>query len=215
MTAEAEAGFTLTELLVSLAILGMMAAMLQSGLVTGKRVWERVETRTSDSEQVAGAQMALREAIETIYPEGSFRGSAPQVEFDGDARGFTYFGAPVAALSPSSPWLYRIGLSQGGALTVYASDPLAVIPARTQAARPLIREVASADFAYYGRTNFDTRPRWRDRWRAQGTLPTAIRVRLRFRPADRRFWPDLVAQPAATADTLCTYDINTGRCRGR
>lgn len=215
MRRTSEAGFTLLELLVSLAILGLMAATLLSGLVTGRRVWERVETRTGESEEVAAAQNALRDMIETIYPRGSFDGSRPHVEFAGDARGFSFQGAPARAQGPSYPWLHRIGLSQAGALTLYAANPLSVSPGREATARPLIGEVTGVEFAYFGPTDFDPRPRWRDRWRDQSALPEAVRVRLSFRPSDRRFWPDLVAQPAATIDTFCVNDATIGRCRGR
>jgi prepilin-type N-terminal cleavage/methylation domain-containing protein len=63
-----EAGFSLIELLVSLALLGMVAAILASGLSLGQGSWRRSEEKAQASRSMFDAQTALRRLIENMQP---------------------------------------------------------------------------------------------------------------------------------------------------
>lgn len=210
-----EAGFSLVELLVSLAVMGLMASLLLSGLVTGRRAWDRVDQRTRASEDVAAAQSLLRTLIRRLYPQGSLRGSRPFVQFFGDEHRMLFQSAPTDAEAPAPPRFYRLSLSAGGALMLESRHGTARDPDRMTDSATITRDVRSVEFSYFGRALPDGQPRWRPRWQDQPVPPQAIRVRLTYAPGDRRRWPELIAQPAATIDTLCVYAISNGRCRGR
>ena len=63
-----EAGFSLVELLVSLVLLSMVAALLASGLTLGQRVWRRSEERAQASRAMFDAQTALRRLLDNMQP---------------------------------------------------------------------------------------------------------------------------------------------------
>lgn len=206
MTGSREAGFTLAELLVSLAILGMTSVMLLSGVSTGRRVWDRVETRGAQKDAVAAASARIRSLIETAFPETLFSTGAPSVAFAGNNLGMTFLAAPPSDRRPAGPAEYRLGTDAAGVLTLIRPGAAPV---------QLLTGVRSADFAYFGAAPPDNERRWRDGWRQQPRLPELVRVRLEFAPGDTRDWPDLVARPAATIDAACVTDFNSGGCRGR
>lgn len=210
-----EAGFTLVELLVSLAVLGLMAATLLSGLVTGRRAWERVEVRADEGERIAAAQALLRALLERTFPQGEFNGSQPGTVFAGRETRMSFQSAALEAHRPSPPWRYRLALSPGGTLDLDLTPPLARDPAAARVRQTIVEGVDRVEFAYYGSAEPDNVARWRSRWEQQPGLPRMIRIRASFAPEDRRRWPELIAQPAATIDTLCIFDVNSGRCRGR
>lgn len=210
-----QAGFTLVELLVSLAIMGMMAAMLLSGLVTGRRVWERVEDRTRAGEDVASSQALLRSLVRRLYPQGSFQGSQPYILFTGSDHAMLFQSAAPDTQAPAPPLSYRLSLSAGGGLVLDSGSTLAPDPSRLADRTIITTGVRALDLAYYGAAAPDNRPRWRNQWVRQARLPQMIRIRAMFAPGDRRRWPELLVQPAATVDTLCVYVPATGRCRGR
>ncbi len=68
MSVRREGGYTLVEMLASLVIVGMAAAMMVGGITTGRRVWEHADTVNAAGETISGAQMLLREKIERAYP---------------------------------------------------------------------------------------------------------------------------------------------------
>lgn len=202
-----ERGFTIAELLVSLAILGMMSVMLLSGVTTGRRVWDRVEARGSDADALATAAARMRTLIETSFPETLFSTGNPTVAFAGNPLGLTFLAAPPAGERPDGPTEYRLSTDASGALMLV----------RSTGAEPerLLGGVRAAEFAYFGAAAPDDERRWRTTWRDQPRLPELVRVRLTFAPGDRRVWPDLIARPAATLDYACVTDPNSGTCRGR
>ncbi|MFB0874334.1 MULTISPECIES: prepilin-type N-terminal cleavage/methylation domain-containing protein [unclassified Sphingobium] len=210
-----ESGFTLIELLVSLAILAMVSAMLLTGLASGRSGWRRIEARTRAGEDVMATQAALRTLVWRIFPQGSFNGSQPRILFSGDAREMLFQSASPDAKAPAPPQLYRLGLAADGALVLDSQPTLTLTPDRMSERATLTTGITGLEFAYYGPAAPDMRPRWRGRWAGQSALPQMIRVRVRFANGDRRVWPDLIVQPAATVDTLCVYVPATGKCRGR
>jgi general secretion pathway protein J len=201
-----ERGFTIVELLVSLAILGLMSVMLLSGVTTGRRVWDKVEARGSEADTIASASAQVRTLIETAFPETLFSTGDPSVAFAGNTLGMTFLAAPPAGTA-SGPAEYRLGTDASGALTLVRAG--AATPLR------LLDGVRATEFAYFGAAAPDNERRWRGAWREQPRLPELVRVRLGFAPGDRRVWPDLVAHPAATLDYACVTDLASGDCRGR
>ena len=63
-----EAGFSLVELLVSLVLLSMVAAILASGLSLGQIVWRRSEEHVQASRAMFDAQAALRRLLDNMQP---------------------------------------------------------------------------------------------------------------------------------------------------
>lgn len=208
-------GFTLIELLVSLAILAMLSAMLLTGLASGRRSWQRVEARVSAGEDVTATQQYLRTLVWRIFPQGSFNGSQPRVIFSGNEKAMMFQSAVPDAKAPAPPQLYRLSLSASGALVLDSQSTLTLSPDRMSDRATVTSGVTSLEFAYFGTAAPDMQPRWRNRWDGQSMLPQMIRIRAGFAPGDRRVWPDLIVQPAATMDSLCVFVPATGRCRGR
>jgi general secretion pathway protein J len=217
MTARAplEAGFSLVELLVAIAILGMLSAMLLSGLVTGRKSWQRVEQRTQAGEDVMASQQMLRDLVRRLYPQGSLRGSAPFTQFTGDEKQMLFDAAVPDAKAPAPPQTYHLSLSAAGALVLDSRPALSLTPDRMAERTVISTGLAGLEIAYFGPDAPGLPPIWQHRWERRQRPPQAIRIRARFPRGDRRVWPDLLVQPAATIDNLCVFVPTTGRCRGR
>lgn len=208
------AGFSLVELLVSLAILGLLSLLLLNGVFSGRRVWERLETRQSALEDVEGAQAAIRTRLERTYPLTRFDASAPYVDFEGEAQTLRFLAPPALADRPAALQRYTLGLTGAGELVLAASSDLALDAGRANARHVLLRNVRAVDFAYWGAAPPDDTPRWRPAWRTQPASPELVRLRIEFQPGDRRRWPELIVRPAANVGSTCVLDPATGRCGG-
>jgi len=197
---QGERGFTLVEMLVSLALLGLAATMMATGFASATRLTRSNEARTAAGETVEAAQSALRDRIERLRPATRFDGAALAADFEGGPESMTFVALPSAAERPSPQRRFRLELDIDGNLALGDAK--------------LLSGVEALQIAYFGPDATGV-PRWTDEWSARPTAPEAIRIGVTFARGDRRHWPDLIVRPATTVDTTCVLDVNTGKCRGR
>jgi len=209
-----EAGYTIAEMLVSLLIFGMISAMMISGVAMGKRVWERTDAGNEAAEQVAGAQLLLRQRLEHVYPVTIFEAMPPTTDFDGESTTMIFTAPPRAAQSPSALRHYKLWLSPQGDVLLSSVSTVASNPIVADENLVLLSGVQAMDIAYFGPDSGGV-PGWQLRWVKQQQLPKLLRVHIAFEPADRRTWPDLLVRPRTTTDSQCVFNPANGRCRGR
>lgn len=208
------AGYALIELVASLVILALISSLMVSGVVAGRRVWERLDANNSMGDSIAGAQTVLRQRLERVFPVTRYDASPPYADFDGAANVVSFFAQPRDSQRPSALRHYRLALGADGNLTLSSTSSIASDPNAPGEDQVLLRGVQSVDLGYYG-PGPDGAPGWQLRWKEQSTPPQLIRVRVLFAPGDARQWPDLLIKPAVNVDTLCILNTATGRCRGR
>ncbi len=209
----ASAGFTLVETLASLAILAMLSLMLVLGAQFGRRTLTRADG--GQGAAVEAAQTLLRSRLQRTFPYGHPNSGFPTVDFNGAADRIQFYAPPPDSVGPDALQHYALSLTPGGDLRLSMVSDLANDQAQPTRTIPLLSGVASVEFAYFGLATPDVQPRWRAVWRNQANLPRLVRVRVGFPPGDRRLWPDLIVAPAATLDSQCQIEVNTGQCRGR
>ncbi|HEY4115334.1 MAG TPA: type II secretion system protein [Rhizomicrobium sp.] len=207
-------GYALIEMLVSLALIGMMAAMMVEGIGTGRRVWEHIDTANNIGDQIAGAQILLRERIERLIPATKFDKIPSYADFDGKADSMVFLSPPRDAQQPNASMRYQLSLAANGDLVLAALSDVATPQAQPQQL-VLLHNAQSVDIAYYGSAPPDNQPNWRFAWEQLPAPPQLIRIRVHFAPQDPRVWPELLIKPFATVDTMCVLIVRTGKCRGR
>ncbi|MGL4542574.1 MAG: PulJ/GspJ family protein, partial [Polymorphobacter sp.] len=169
------AGFTLLEMLVSLALMGMAAGLLVAALGTGRNLAVRSANAADATEAVVAAQMLLRTRIEAMRAEARFDASAPYADVRGDAFRLSFTAPAADALRPAPEQRYRLLLQQG-ALMLYHVDPLrrginTDDPSlRGWSAAPLLGGVRDFDIAYFGVGPPDNSRRWRQFWQDRPRL---------------------------------------------
>ncbi len=212
----AEAGLSLLELLVAIALLGMLVLLLRDGFTLGHRVWERAGAQVSAAiEPVEAVQGLLRDRFTTLNPAWLAEGASSRVLFEGEAGRVTFFARPPDALGSGTYFRFVLAATPEGVLELawHPDTDRRLLPAWQRA--PLLDGVAQFSIAYFGPTATDQVPRWRDSWRGQPRPPERVRVSLSFGPSDRRVWPDLVVAPRAVVDSTCIFQPQARRCAGR
>ena len=182
------AGFTLVEALLATALMGAILAAI--GTVTAQWLpnWNRGFTRVQASETLAvGLERIVADlaAAEFITANANIR----QPVFDGTELSVTFLRTALGPNTRPGLELVRIMEMGGdkGLITVrtraqflpMGRDGVSVQPAP---ANPvvLLRAPYRVTFAYAGPDRV-----WRNVWRGEGQLPTAIRVQLRDATTDR------------------------------
>jgi len=219
-----DAGFTLVETLVSLALMALLAMMLATGMHTGRRAWESLESQAARGQSVAQVQSLLRTRLERAFPAIRYDASRPYVEFAGATDRVQFLAPPPDASAPAALDRYTLAMTTGGNLVLASASTLLARVDRAAGAgertriwtdRLLLSRIDGFELAYFGSAAPDYQRRWRSRWQSEPALPELVRLRVRFAGTDRRNWPDLIVHPAATLDSGCIVDSARAVCRGR
>lgn len=211
-------GFTLVEMLVSLAVLSLVATMLLGGLQGVGAFVQRSDVRQAGFEEVASAHRLLRGRIEQLRPVVRQDSSIPQVDAQGDGGSFTFIAPPLDRAAPDALWRYRIIATAAGDLILYWANSLDDrydFEAGMAGWQPitLLKSVGAVAIDYMGEDlGGRSGRRWHASWAGRPQPPDLVRVRVTFRAGDRRSWPDLIVRPRATVNTACKIDALTGRC---
>jgi general secretion pathway protein J len=211
-----DSGFTLIEMLVSLTLMALAAAMMLEGLGAGQRLWSAESARATRNEAVEAAQTVLRSRIEQLHPSTRNDPNGAYTDIDGSNWRLTFTAPPAESDRPGAMRRYRLSLDERRDLVLGVGLALpgsAVEPSFTD--QTLLRNAGGLDISYYGPQANGAAPQWRPDWTRRATPPELIRIRLLLPPGDKRAWPDLIIRPAATVDAQCIVDAGTGECRGR
>lgn len=180
-----DAGFTLLELLLALALLTLITSTLLGGLHLGRRAWETGRNYESRGEVEAAAH-----AI-----SGLFKRSFPVELIDARKRSVVVFsGRPdrcfFTTLSEGETQRAGLILTELGARDVAGRRSLAAWTKVYRAESALattrddmeetvvLQDLAAFDLSYYGAVAPNQPPAWRDSWLDSDHIPQLISVRL-------------------------------------
>ena len=194
-----EAGFSLVELLVSLVLLSMVAAILASGLSLGQIVWRRSEEHVQASRAMFDAQAALRRLLDNMQPLRAGSQDARAVEFRGSADQIEGI-VPLPNIGLGG--LYRLHLFWRRSerrldLTFHAYEKGRERGADETNLTTLASEIDSMELRYFGKAKGEETPNWRNEWQGQEELPALISIKITS--TKDVAWPELLIAPRVKA----------------
>ncbi len=214
----AQAGFTLTELLVGLALLALISLLLVQSLGAGSNLWRRIAGGSAIAETIQGAQEMLRQRLERAYPETAVDAIPPYTFFDGKDATLTFYAPPPDNRGPGALRRYTLGVTAAGDLAFSSRDSLFGNLPDDRVPPPLIevllRGVQSLDVSYFDPA-LSPAGGWRRSWQMRAHPPALVRLQVNFPPGDHRWWPELLVHPIATIDRGCILSRGTHQCAGR
>ena len=167
-----QSGFTLLELLVAIAILGLIVVALTGGLRFAGQAWELQQRKGLRQGDLDSVQNALRNLI------------AQSHDFRGDAFAVQFVGTPPAALARGG--LYDMQLSASGDRLVLSWRPHFTGPATNL---PQNQAVLAEGMTAFKLDYFIAPAGWRMAV-AKGGKPGLVRIAAQF--GDGRNWPPLL-----------------------
>lgn len=185
-------GFTLLEMLVALAVLGLLLGLLAGGVHLGLRAWQ-AQARVLGAEGYLDATDRVLRTLVTQMDPGSAR--VPPILLG--SRNRLLFTAPLpdGAAPVASPLANILLTAEAGHGLVlrwipYRHEPHFGPPPVPQEVQ-LLPGVQGLDLAYWPRTAPWV---WHRAWAGPG-LPGLVRIRLRFAPDAPEHWPEIVVAP--------------------
>ena len=170
-------GFTLIEVMVSVAIVGMLMTFMSSGLSVGLDSWERGTDAIREMERRTSVERLLRRQLTLALPrevsglDGSF------VLFEGDSSGLE-FVAPYSLIDgpiEARKIDYRIeaGRFNYGELFLFEYSPDDFPAEELQS----LATFSVVEFRYLG-TNRDGELEWLTEWERGRGIPRAVQIRM-------------------------------------
>ena len=201
MPARGTEGFTLLEVLVALAVIGLLTATAATALRGVTRVWHGGEERLSASAQVSLVQGLLRRQIAGAFPIRLPAEPVPVVAFAGTEQSMAWIARRPAKLA--APGLYVVTLrfdSNGGEGRLIGGwrllDRAKALSEQLQPEETvvLMEGIRRAAIGYFAGTEGGPGS-WRSEWRAGTTMPSLVRVQLQPTADSRWQWPELLIAP--------------------
>ncbi len=185
------AGYTLLEILLALAVAGLLLAALSHGTWFGLFAWRQQGLDLAWTNDAESADRALRAMFRDIRPAAELQGRPPLIGAPETCEIVTMMPIPVEG--SSGPAVVRIAVDEAHRLVLrWQPAPharwLSPLPPPRDAV--LMDGVGRIEFAYWN----DPAGGWLREWQGPG-LPRLIRLRIVFPASDRRHWPDIVVAP--------------------
>lgn len=217
-----EAGFTLLELLVAMTVLGVLTGLLASGLSFGTRIWERERNQLDATSELQLVQDVLRRMLTQALPLSTPSETARTEEspFVGSSNAIEFLGPPPAQSLAGGVYAYRLltrADPEGMRLVLeWRLRPPQGTKVRTKVTNATLGErerllgehevilldaVSNAEFSFFGASEDNSTTTWRNDWHDATKLPQLVRLKINFRPGDRRIWPDLLVAPRITLES--------------
>jgi len=178
-----EAGLTLIELLVSLALLAVLTGFLVGGLAMGRRGF--------DADRVAGVETETDAAIEAIsrligsaLPVlANQDGKARIVAFSGQRETVSFVGLSEGHALPGGPIKFNLQRN-GGELIVDVASSRAGASRAPVPRVVVLKGVRTVRFGFFGRKTPTEEVGWQSEWLDADRLPDLVSIQIDFE--DRR-----------------------------
>ena len=195
-----QAGFTLLEMLVVVAVLGFLMVGLTQGVRGGLALWNAQQRRLGETGELDASARVLRNLLTGVAaptPGGFGPGAAVGGQIKGDASHLSFVGDLPTGLGTTRRADITIELDHGRLVLRWTPHRHEILfgPPPQPTVTELISGVSGLQISYWGSPTPDQPVQWQQQWDGTAAAPQLIRIGLVFAKGDRRHWPALIVAP--------------------
>lgn len=194
-----DGGLTLVELLVALAVLGLLGGLAATGLRSAAQGWRQIAQHNAESEELQSLSRELRRLLSQAYPAKN--GSSPRspVRFIGYPDRIELLAPLAQRFGAEDVVKYSLRFPGDGTLRVSWRLDRPYLLEEERSALVVNEEVISgfseSGFSYFGQSADGEILQWWSSWKERPALPRLVRVRFVWRGHAE----ELIAAPLLTA----------------
>lgn len=200
-------GFTLLELLIAMALLGLILLLLLSGFRLGIRSWDAAQQRVDNMNTVRALESFLRREMSQVFPYQWKKGTPLRLAFQGERYKMNFVAPLSSRIGGGGLFAISLELEKKGEeiRIIWKQMPVSAQMqdfSRLTGTDGMVlgasRQGPLEDIwlSYYGQEKEGTEPRWMDRWENDKRLPRLIRIQVRSKQGNE--WPEFVVAPRLT-----------------
>lgn len=206
-SADRDAGMTLVELLVVLAVLSMLGGLLTAGLHTAAAGWHRLSQHNASREELGAVHALVHGLLSEAYPARPDNSSA-MLRFDGQPDRAEFLAPLPQRFGARDVVLYALRFDSAGWLHLsWRLDRPAGVEGTDVASRSAderIADIQDGSFSYYGQVDEIGELRWSKSWQRQKKLPRLVKIDFMWR-GSRQEW--VVAPLVTGASCFVSSDV--------
>lgn len=189
-------GFTLIEVLIAMALLGIMVVLLFSSLKICADSWEKGESKITDVNEVAVVYNFFQRHLSATLPLWSDLSEEEKTfSFQGKLQSLQFISTFPASAGRSGLQLFSLYLQKEDNEQVVKVNltpffPVAEGEERRQEEVTLIRRVSDFTLAYFGPVDEISEGVWTKEWLDKDVLPRLVKINIKL--DNGIFWPEMI-----------------------
>lgn len=197
-----EQGFTLIEVLIGLALLGIMMVLIFSVLRTGARSWEGGEKRTTQSSQMLIVSNFLRTRLtETRALFDDFSEDERLFAFQGSEDELRMVSALPASTGRGGLRLFTLAIAKDGRQKNLSIALKRFYPSFDDVEEEIedvvvVENIEKIQLSYFGSDDPGDDPDWQKDWEEKQTLPFMVKIEIQLK--NQEPWPEIIVTPKIT-----------------
>jgi general secretion pathway protein J len=173
-----QAGFTLVETLIALALLSLMSIFATGAVMTMSRS-KQVEAKLAERTNIEAVERHLSQTLANMRivfiqnPE-----QTPQIVFKGEPTSIEFVAPLSDRLERGGLFVLNYQLNNDDVLTLNYRLLRQQANASQLKSEPLLQNVGELAFRYFGSVTDDADPIWNDQWQRKDKLPKALSIKI-------------------------------------
>jgi general secretion pathway protein J len=178
ITLSSQAGFTLVETLIALALLSLMSIFATGAVMTMSRS-KQVEAKLAEHRNIEAVERHLTQTLADMRivfvqsPE-----QTPQIVFKGEPTSIEFVAPLSDRLERGRLFVLNYQLNNDDVLTLNYRLLRQQANASQLKSEPLLQNVGELAFRYFGSVTDDADPIWNDHWQRKDKLPKAVSIKI-------------------------------------
>ena len=214
-------GFTLLEVLISLALFGIALSLLIGGFRYTTRAWEKSEEYSTDTANLQAVHRVFKNTLGRAFPVTVNEGTDNLYAFEGSENRvrFATFLPPY----PDQAGLYEVRFDihrkKGLYQLTMSREAFSEEAFRRDENIPeagttvLLETVQPPAFSFFGSPDAVQSPDWHPAWDSDTQYPSLVRLTLPNGDTGQPVWPEIVTEIEINIDSACIFPTSTGKCR--
>ncbi|MDX8390450.1 MAG: prepilin-type N-terminal cleavage/methylation domain-containing protein [Mariprofundaceae bacterium] len=207
-----QGGFTLIEVMISLALVGMIMLLVFSGLRIGSRSWNATELNFERLSDMHSVLAFVKRSVGNAYPLHLNQLVGKGLAFSGDEQAL-HFVTELANMRGSGGY-YAVSMDREKShfrvrIAAYNSEMKSFKDVDFLEPHFLSKDIERLTFSYFGKKKRGSKARWHHAWEKQAHFPQLVKVEVAQSGMD---WPLLIVQPKISFDAACQWDNWYQRC---